>query len=85
MYRELKALGQRRPPLQKQIITPIMLNVWRTNSKYSGSLPAPQSGHATAIIVLFAHLLMLEDLDHHEILEISSSLYRPGPLHKISS
>ena len=32
----------------------------------------------------FAHLLILEYLDHHQNL-ISSSLYYPGPLHKNSS
>ena len=32
----------------------------------------------------FAHLLILEHPDHHNNL-ISSSLYYPGPLHKISS
>ena len=34
--------------------------------------------------VFFAHLLILEYPDHHQNL-ISSSLYYPGPLHKISS
>ena len=34
--------------------------------------------------MFFAHLLILEDLDHHQKL-IRSSLYYPGPLHKISS
>ena len=33
--------------------------------------------------VFFAHLLILEYSDHHQNL-ISSSLYYPGPLHKIS-
>ena len=33
---------------------------------------------------IFAHLLILEYPDHHQNL-ISSSLYYPGPLHKISS
>ena len=32
----------------------------------------------------FAHLVILEYPDHHQNL-ISSSLYNPGPLHKISS
>ena len=32
---------------------------------------------------IFAHLLILEYPDHHQTL-ISSSLYYPGPLHKIS-
>ena len=35
-------------------------------------------------MVLFAHLLILEYPDHHKNL-ISSSLYYPRPLHKISS
>ena len=34
-------------------------------------------------MVFFAHLLILEYSDHHQNL-ISSSLYYPGPLHKIS-
>ena len=46
---------------------------WKANPKGS----APQSGHATVIMVFFAHLLILEDLYHHQNL-ISSSLYYPG-------
>ena len=42
-----------------------------------------RSGYATAIVVFFAHLLILEYSDQHQSL-ISSSLYYPGPLHKIS-
>ena len=49
-----------------------------------GSLPAPRSGYTTAIMVFFAHLLILEYSDHHQNL-FSSSLYYPRPLHKISS
>ena len=48
-----------------------------------GSLLAPRSGYATAIMVFVAHLLILEYSDQHQTL-ISSSLYYPGPLHKIS-
>ena len=48
------------------------------------SLPAQRSGYATNIMVFFAHLLILEYPDHHQNL-ISSLLYYPGPLHKISS
>ena len=56
-----------------------------TNKKKSfGQLPTPRSGYATTIMVFFAHLLILEYPDHHKTL-ISSSLYYPGPLHKISS
>ena len=35
-------------------------------------------------MVFFAHLRILEYPDHHQNV-ISSSLYYPGPLHKISS
>ena len=57
---------------------------WKANPKRSGSLPTPRSDHATVNMVVFAHLLILEDLDHRQNL-ISSSLYHPGPLYKISS
>ena len=53
------------------------------NPKDSGSLPVLHSGYAAAII-FFAHLLILEGPEHHQNL-ISSSMYHPGPLHKISS
>ena len=36
------------------------------------------------MLMFFAHLLILEYPDHHQNL-ISSSLYHPGPLYKISS
>ena len=36
------------------------------------------------MVFFFVHLLILEDLDHHQNL-ISSSLYYPGPFHKLSS
>ena len=55
----------------------------RKKRKGFGSLPAPGSGYATAIMVFFAHLLILEYSDHHQNL-IRSSLYYPGPLRKIS-
>ena len=38
---------------------------WKANPKGSGSLPAPRSDHAIADMVCFAHLLILEHLDHH--------------------
>ena len=57
----------------------------KKKKKSFGSLPAPRSGYATTItVVFFAHLLILEYPDHHQNL-ISSSLYYPRPLHKISS
>ena len=55
----------------------------KKKKKGFGSLPAPHSGYAITIMVFFAHLLILEYLDQHQNL-ISSSLYYPGPLHKIS-
>ena len=56
----------------------------KKKKKSFGSIPAPRSGYATTIMVFFAHLLILEYPDHHQNL-ISSLLYYPGPLHKISS
>ena len=50
----------------------------KKKKKSFGSLPAPRSGYATAIMVLF--LLIYSD-EHQNL--ISSSLYYPGPLHKI--
>ena len=55
---------------------------WKADPKGSGSLTAPWSGHDTAIMVFFAHLFIIEDLNHHQNL-INSSLYHLGPLHKI--
>ena len=53
--------------------------------KSFGSLHAPRSGYATTIMVfVFAHLLIIEYPDRHQNL-ISSLLYYPGLLHKISS
>ena len=49
-----------------------------------GSIPTSWSGYATAIMVFFAHLLILKDPEHHQNL-FSSSLYYPEPLHKIPS
>ena len=67
--------GERLPPPKKK----------EKKEKSFGSLPGPRSGYATTIMVFFfAHLLILEYPDHHQNLT-SSSLYYPGPLHKISS
>ena len=55
----------------------------KANPKASGLLPALRSRRATTIMFFFAHLLTLEDPDHHQNL-ISSSVYHPKPLHKIS-
>ena len=53
---------------------------WKANPEDSGSLPAPRSDHATANMVFVAHLLIWENLDHHQKL-ISSSLYHPKSIH----
>ena len=66
--------GEKLPPTKKK----------KKEKKSFGPLPAPRSGYATTIMVFFAHLLILEYPDHHKNL-ISSSLYYPEPLHKISS
>ena len=55
----------------------------KRRKKGFGSLPAPQSGYATAMMVFLAHLLMLEYSDYHHNV-YSSSLHYPGPLHKFS-
>ena len=66
-----------------QIITPILPNV-KTLSLGGEWLNPKVLDHylyhdlVTAIMVFFAHLLILEDPDHHQ------NDY-PGPLHKISS
>ena len=63
---------------------PTPLKKKKKKKKGSRSLPAPRSGYATTITVLFAYLLILQYPDHHQNL-ISSSLYYSGPVHKISS
>ena len=90
LFRRL-ALGEHRPPWPRQIIAPILSTVknvepwwWKANPKDSWSLPAPWSCYATPIIVIFAHALILECLNHHQTL-ISSLSYYPGPLHKSAS
>ena len=57
---------------------------WKANPKSSGSLPAPRSDHATAIMMFFDNLVILEDFNQQQNV-ISSSLYHPGAVHKISS
>ena len=39
---------------------------WKANPKGSESLPAPWSDLSTANMVFCAHLLILEDIDHHQ-------------------
>ena len=59
----------------------------KKKKKRFGSLPAPQSGYATTIIMGFfcsSTHLRIQYPDHHQNL-ISSSLYYPGPHPKISS
>ena len=83
---KIEALGECRPPWPRQIITPIFPkcnNVepwwWKANPKGVGSL------HATTIMVLF---LLIHSSQNTQITTknlISSSLYYPGPLHKILS
>ena len=91
----VEALGERRPPWPRQIITPIFPNVIML-SLGGERLPAlPLTHHwdhylhhdlgmLPLLWCFFAHLLILEYSDNHQNL-ISPSLYYPGPLHKISS
>ena len=87
---KLEALGERRPPWPRQIITPIFPNVIMLS--LGGERLTPKVldhylHHGLGMLLLlwcmFAHLLILEYQDHHQNL-ISSSLYYKGPLHKIS-
>ena len=82
---KLEALGKRRPPWLRQIITPIFPNVIMLS--LGGErlpLPAPHLGMLRLLWCLFAHLLIFEYPDHHQNL-MSSSLFYPGPHHIISS
>ena len=90
----LEALKERRPPWPRHIITPILPTV-KMLSIGGERLPPTKKKvldhylhHDQGMLPLlwwgFAHLLILEYPDHHQNL-ISSSLYYPGPLHKISS
>ena len=88
---KLEALGERRPPWPMQIITPIFPNVIMLSLGDERLTPKVWDHylhHHLGILPLlwwfFAHLLILEYSDHHQDL-INSSLYYPGPLHKISS
>ena len=69
----LEALSERRPPWPRQIITPILSTVKMLSLGGERLLPPSKKS-----------LLILEYPDHHQNV-ISSSLYYPGLLHKISS
>ena len=88
---KLEALGERRPPWPRQIITPIFSSVImlslgceRLNPKVLDHYLHHDLGLLQLLWCFFARLLILEYPDHHQNL-INSSLCYPGPLHKISS
>ena len=97
---KLEALRERRLPWPRQIIIPILLTVKMLSLGGERlpppPLPPPQKkkkldhylhhdlGMPPLLWCFSAHLLILEYPDHHQNV-ISSSLYYPGPLHKISS
>ena len=78
LYIKLEALGERRPPWPRQIITPILPTVEILSLDGERLIPKVLDRYLHA----FAHLLILEYIDHHQNL-ISSSLFYLGPLHKI--
>ena len=91
----LEALRERRPPWLRQIITPILPTVKMLSLGGERLSPTPHKkvldhylhhdlGMLRLLWCFCAHLLILEYPDHHQNL-ISSSMYYPGPLHKISS
>ena len=57
---------------------------WKANPKGSGSLPSPRSGYATAIMVFFFYSFTHLRIPRSPLKLLSSLLYYPGPLHKIS-
>ena len=59
-------------------------NTNKNKKKVSGNYLHHDLGMLQLLWCFFAHLLILEYPDHHKNL-ISSSLYYPEPLHKISS
>ena len=76
---QLEALRERRPPWPRQIISLILPTVkmfslgcerLQTPLKIgSGSLPAPRSGYATTLMVVFCSFtlsLILQYPDHHQ-------------------
>ena len=88
---KLEALGECRPPWPRQIIPPIlptvkMLNLGgeRLTPKVLDHYLHPDQVVLQLLWCLFAHLLILECLDHLHNL-ISYSLYYPEPFHEISS
>ena len=88
---KLEALRERRPPWPRQIITPIFPSVIMLSlggERLTLKVLDHYLHHNLSMLPLswcfFAHLFILEYPDHHQNL-ISSSLYCPGPLHKISS
>ena len=88
---KLEALGERRPPWLRQIITPLFPNVImlsldgeRLTPKVLNHYLHHDLGMQQLLWWIFAHWLILEYPDHHQNI-ISSSLYYPRPLRKISS
>ena len=87
----LEALGERRPPWPRQIITPIFSSVIMLslgceglNLKVLDHYLHHDLGMLQLLWCFFASLHILEYPDHHQNL-INSLLCYPGPLDKISS
>ena len=96
---KLEALKERRPPWPRQIITLILPTVKmlslgcerlpiplkkKKKKKVLDHYLHPDLGMLPLLRCFFAHLLIIQNPDHHQNL-ISSSLYYSGPVHKISS
>ena len=88
---KLETLGERRPPWPRQIIPPILPTVKmlslggeRLTPKVLDYYLHPDQVVLQLLWCLFAHLLILEYLDHLQNL-INSSLYYPEPFQEISS
>ena len=88
---ELEALGGRRPPWPRQIITLILstVNILSLGGERLTPKVLDHYLHHDLVMLqllwcFFAHSLILEYLDHHQNL-FSYSLYYPGPFHKVLS
>ena len=88
---KLEALGERRPPWPRQILIPILFTLKMlslADERLTLKVLDHYLYHDLVMLPLlwrcFAHLLILEYVDHHHNF-ISYLLYYTGPRHKISS
>ena len=84
IYIKLEALRERRPLWPRQIITPIFPNVIMLSLGGERLTPKVLDNYLYHDLGMLPLLFILEYPDNQNNL-INSSLYYPGPIHKISS